>query len=154
MADQVSKMDDVPKGFEDKLSRLQSYLVEHGLRNTHQREVILAEFLRRHHHFTIEELWEEVRKVDPTIGYATVYRTLRLFTECGIANKHDFGGGSARFEQESGHHHDHMICNKCGKIIEFEDDRIEELQEVVCKSYDFQLQSHRMEMYGICSDCQ
>ncbi len=144
----------LPKGYEKKLEILRDHLAKHSLRNTHQRELILAEFLRRHRHFTIEELWEEVRQVDPSIGYATVYRTLRLFTECGIASKHDFGGGSARFERESGHHHDHLICTECGKIIEFENKAIERLQDEVCQANNFRLTSHRMEMYGLCSDCQ
>ncbi len=154
MSESSSSIDSPPKGYDEKLSILQDFLVQQGLRNTHQREVILAEFLRQHRHFTIEELCEEVKKVDSTIGYATVYRTLRLFTECGIASKHDFGSGSARFERESGHHHDHMICTKCSKIIEFENDEIERLQDEVCAEHKFRLTSHRMEMYGLCENCQ
>lgn len=143
-----------PKGFEEKKGILRKYLVKNSLRHTHQREIILKEFLRRHQHVTIEELWEQVRRVDPSIGYATVYRTLRLFTECGIASKHEFGGGGARFEGEVGHHHDHMICTTCGKIIEFENEKIEELQTEVCRQERFQMKSHKMELYGLCSDCQ
>jgi Fur family ferric uptake transcriptional regulator len=143
----------VPAGFEEKLEILRQHLTANGLRHTQQREVVLAEFLRRHQHFTIEDLWKKVRKVDPSIGYATVYRTLRLFTECGIASKHDFGEGSARFETESDQHHDHMICTKCGSIIEFENKAIEDLQKKVCNQYHFKLASHRMELYGICTNC-
>jgi len=143
-----------PADFHEKRDLLQEHLLQHGLRNTHQRDVILAEFLRETRHVTTEELWERVKKVDPSIGYATVYRALRLFMECGIASKHEFGGGSARFETESEHHHDHMICTKCGKIIEFENEEIERLQEVVCSENRFKMTSHKMEIYGVCAACR
>ncbi len=142
-----------PPGFKEKLEILHDYLTAHGLRNTHQREVILAELLSFGQHVTTEELWDRVKAIDSSIGYATVYRTLRLFTECGIASKHDFGGGSARFESDSGHHHDHMICTQCGKIIEFENEEIERLQDEVAASHQFKINSHRMELYGLCSEC-
>ena len=140
--------------FEEKREVLRGYLAKHGMRNTHQREVILAEFLRRHQHVTIDELCDRVRKVDPSIGYATVYRTLKLFTECGIADKREFGGGSARFESSSEDHHDHMICTRCGSILEFHNDAIEELQDQVCQEQNFQMTSHKMELYGICHKCR
>jgi len=139
---------------EEKLSKLREYLASHGLRNTQQREVILAEFLRLHEHVTIDELCEKVRKIDASIGYATVYRTLKLFTECGIADKRDFGGSSARFESVTGEHHDHMICTQCGKIIEFHNEDIEQLQEQVSQQYKFTMTSHRMELYGLCEKCR
>lgn len=140
--------------YEEKLNQLREYLASHGLRNTQQREVILAEFLRLHEHVTIDELCDTVRKVDPSIGYATVYRTLKLFTECGIADKRDFGGSSARFESVSDEHHDHMICDECGEIIEFHNADIEKLQEEVCARHKFKLTSHRMELYGLCEKCR
>lgn len=140
--------------YEEKLGQLREYLATHGLRNTQQREVILAEFLRLHEHVTIDELCDQVRKVDPAIGYATVYRALKLFTECGIADKRDFGGSSARFESVSEEHHDHMICDECGAIIEFHNEAIEKLQEEVCAQHNFKLTSHRMELYGHCEKCR
>ncbi len=140
--------------FEVKRQRLNDHLAQHGLRHTQQRDVILGEFLRRHEHVTVEDLWHRVRKVDPAIGYATVYRTLKLFTECGIAYKREFGDAGARYEGTTEHHHDHMICTRCGKIIEFENEAIERLQEKVCRERSFQMRSHKMELYGLCQKCQ
>ena len=146
--------DETSLEYQEKLSRLREYLSSHGLRNTQQREVILAEFVRLHEHVTIDELCEKVRKVDASIGYATVYRALKLFTECGIADKLDFGGSSARFESVSDEHHDHMICDECGEIIEFHNEDIEKLQDEVCAQHKFRMTSHRMELYGICEKCR
>lgn len=137
-----------------KRNRLHEYLSRQGLRSTPQREVILEVFLRRHEHMTIEGLWDRVRKIDPSIGYATVYRTLRLFTECGIANKHEFGDKSSRYEGMTEQHHDHLICIRCGNIIEFENETIEKLQETISKDHSFQMVSHKMELYGYCRKCQ
>ncbi len=138
---------------QDKISLLNGYLKERGLKVTRQRDLIVHEFFRRHQHLTVEELLERVRKLDAGIGYATVYRTLRLLTECGLASKREFGG-SARFEHVTDHHHDHMICVKCGKITEFENDRIEKLQEDVCRRYKFTMINHKMELYGYCERCR
>lgn len=139
--------------FEQERQILHDYLARHGMRHTHQREIILEEFLRQEQHVTIDDLSDRVRKKDPSIGYATVYRTLKLFTECGIADKREFGG-SARFESTSEEHHDHMICNTCGNIIEFHNDEIEHLQDQICQEHNFQLISHKMELYGLCRACQ
>lgn len=138
----------------EQRDKLYDYLSERGLRHTQQRETILAEFLKRHEHVTVEELWYRVRRKDPAIGYATVYRALKLFTECGIANRREFGENSARYEGITSHHHDHLICTKCGKIIEFENEQIEKLQEKVCTQHSFRMSYHKMELYGLCRDCQ
>lgn len=139
---------------EAKRQQLKGYLIRLGLRHTRQREVILEEFLKKHEHVTVEELWGRVRKVDSTIGYATVYRTLKLLTECGLAHKRDFGDAGARFEGTTEHHHDHMICVRCGRIIEFKNDEIERLQKKVCRQHSFRMTSHKMELYGCCKACQ
>ena len=89
------------------------------------------------------------------MGYATVYRTLKLLTECGVAFERKFGDGLTRYEladEES--HHDHLICVECAKIIEFEEPKIEELQEAIAARYGFSLKSHKHEMYGTCATCQ
>lgn len=140
--------------FDQERQRLQDYLARQGLRRTHQRDIILEEFLNSQQHLTVEELWHRVREKDASIGYATVYRTLRLFMECGIADKHEFGEGSARFERSGKHHHDHLICVECHRIIEFENEDIERLQDEVCREYDFKMVSHKMELYGQCRDCR
>ncbi|MBI1908710.1 MAG: transcriptional repressor [Deltaproteobacteria bacterium] len=136
----------------DKKRILASYLKEKGLHATRQRDLIIKEFFKKHRHLTIEEWLGLFRKSDPKIGYATVYRTLKLLGECGLAHKREFGG-QVRYEHVTDHHHDHLICLKCGKIIEFEDDRIEALQKTVCRSHQFRLINHKMELYGYCARC-
>lgn len=135
---------------EDILNR---YLSEKGMKHTRQREVIVTTFFKTNKHIKIDELLEEVRKVEPSIGYVTVYRTLLLLKECGLAHQRHFGEGQSLFEK-AGHHHDHMICIKCGSITEFEDDRIEHLQEKIAREKNFKIVSHRHEIYGCCSRCQ
>jgi Fur family ferric uptake transcriptional regulator len=132
---------------------LNRYLEQHGLKHTRQREVIVSEFFKANKHIKIEELLNQVRKVEPSIGYVTVYRTLMLLKECGLAHQRHFGEGQSLFEK-AGEHHDHMICIKCGSITEFEDDRIEKLQEQIAKRTNFKIVSHRHEIYGCCSRCQ
>lgn len=133
-----------------------SYLSEQGLKSTQQREIILDEFLRSGSHLSTEELYLKIRKKHPNIGYATVYRTLKLFSECGIAEEHNFGDGQTRYETVASeeHHHDHLICTRCKKIIEFEDPRIEQMQDEVASRHHFKILNHRLELYGLCADCQ
>lgn len=137
----------------DKFGVYTRYLAKKGLRSTHQRDLIVQEFFRKHQHMTVEELWERVRRADPKIGYATVYRTLKLLNECGLALKREFGGREARFEHVTPHHHDHLICLECGEIAEFENDRIEGLQERISKKHRFRLVQHKLELYGYCEKC-
>lgn len=132
---------------------LHQYLKEKGLKQTRQRDIIASAFFKCKRHIKIEELLEEVRKAEPAIGYVTVYRTLLLLKECGLAHQRHFSEGQSLFEA-AGEHHDHMICIKCGNIAEFEDDRIEALQEQVALQHNFKIVSHRHEIYGACSRCQ
>jgi len=141
------------------LERFREMLHEHmnrrGLRSTDQRKLIVETFFKAPNHISIEELLAQVRAEDPRVGYATVYRTLKLLTECGVAFERKFGDGLTRYEladEES--HHDHLICTSCAKIIEFEEPKIEELQEKIAVRYGFELISHKHEMYGTCADCQ
>ena len=130
------------------------YLAEQGLKSTRQREIILDEFLRCASHPSVEELYLRLRQQHPAIGYATVYRTLKLFAECGIAEARHFGDGQTRYESCPGdEHHDHLICVECGAIIEFEDPGIERLQQQVAKEHGFEISTHRLELYGRCSRC-
>ena len=128
-------------------------LSEKGVRHSKKRDIILETFFRAGGHLTIEDLLERVKKVDPKIGYVTVYRTLKLLKELGLAHQWQFGDGHSRFEKASGHHHDHLICLKCGKIIEFEEDEIERLQEKVSQENHFKIVSHVHEIFGYCSKC-
>ncbi|MBX7149069.1 transcriptional repressor [bacterium] len=144
----MSKKDE---GFFEKLY---SHLASHGLKRTHQRDVIAQLFFSGpHKHYRIEEILEEARKKDATISYATVYRTLMMFVEAGLAHQRHFGKGQSRFEAVSSHHHDHLICTKCNKIVEFENEEIEAMQEAIAKSHNFTLTHHKMELYGLCKKC-
>lgn len=134
--------------------KFRNFLLAKGLKSTRQREFILEEFLRAGSHLSTEELYLRLRKKNPRIGYATVHRTLKLFAECGIAEQRHFGDGQARYEaSDHDEHHDHLICVSCGKIVEFEDPRIEGLQDEVAALHGFSIQRHRMELYGYCGSC-
>ena len=130
-------------------------MLDKGLKSTRQREVILEEFLSVGSHLSTEELYLRLRRKNPRIGYATVHRTLKLFAECGIAEQRHFGDGQARYEaSDLDEHHDHLICTSCGKIVEFEDPRIEQLQDEVARQHGFSIERHRLELYGCCASCR
>jgi Fur family ferric uptake transcriptional regulator len=145
---------------EDNLEHLRdvlnAYMARKGLRSTEQRRLIIDTFFHSPAHITIEDLLGQVRSADPRVGYATVYRTLKLLAESGVANERHFGDGVTRYEladsQET--HHDHLICIECQGITEFEEPRIETLQDDVAKRYGFDLRSHKHELYGVCARCQ
>ena len=126
-----------------------------GVRLTDQRKVIarvMSDSKERYgskDHPDVDELHKRVSLVDEKISIATVYRTVKLFEEAGILEKHDFKGGKARYEELSEHHHDHLIDIKSGEIIEFVDEEIEELQKKVAKKYGYDLVDHKLELYGI-----
>lgn len=125
-----------------------------GLKHSAVRDVVLEEFLRAGTHVSIEQLLERVRARVPETGYSTVYRTLRLLVENGYANARDFGGAHTLFEPaDETHHHDHVVCLRCGKVQEFEDAEIEKLQEEAARRLGFRITSHRLELYGVCSSC-
>jgi Fur family ferric uptake transcriptional regulator len=134
---------------------LQAHMDKRGLRSTDQRKLIVETFFAAPNHISIEELLAEVRQQDPKVGYATVYRTLKLLTECGVAFERKFGDGLTRYElADEASHHDHLICTTCGTILEFEEPQIEELQEKIARRHGFALVSHKHEMYGTCAACQ
>lgn len=136
----------------DKLS---DYLAAQGLKSTRQRDEIFKAFVDAGRHLSVEELHEHVRKSNPRIGYATVYRTMKLLTEAGLAEERRFEDGFTRYEYSASQwHHDHLICTACGKIIEFENERIEQLQQDVARKNRFKVLSHKLELYGLCSECQ
>jgi Fur family ferric uptake transcriptional regulator len=136
-------------------ARLNEYMSKHGLRSTEQRRLVTEMFFASSDHLSIEELLEQVRLEEPKIGYATVYRTLKLLKDCGLAFERHFGDGVSRYEVAwADEHHDHMICLECEKIVEFEDDAIENLQHKVSSRLGFKLVRHKLELYGVCADCQ
>ena len=130
--------------------RWRTYIQDRKLNTTAQREAIVEQFLRTRDHVSIDELLTKVRKRHPRVGYATVYRTLKLLVDSGLAVERQFGDGQARYEVV-GDHHDHLICVKCGLILEFEDDEIERLQErIATRLGGFTVLRHRHELYGMC----
>ncbi len=138
----------------DHAAIFRQYLQTKGLKNTNQRITILDAFLESDSHYSTEELYLLLRKDHPRIGYATVHRTLKLFAECGIASELNFGDGQMRYEPlHDGQHHDHLVCTSCGKVTEFTEPRIETLQEEIASEHGFSINSHRHELYGLCSDC-
>jgi len=127
---------------------------EKGLKATKPREEILNIFLNSSGHKSLSQIYAQVVKANPKIGYTTVYRTLKLLTRLGLATQRKFGDGETRYEPASeGKHHDHLICLGCGKIIEFEDQTLESLQNRIAKRHRFKISYHRMELYGRCGDC-
>lgn len=140
------------------LEALRAYVAKNGLKFTKQRELIAEVFFAAQGHLTAEDLLEHVRKHDNQVSLATVYRTMKLLTDCGLANPHRFGERQTVYEpsETDEEHHDHIICRDCGKIFEFVDDRIEKLQDEVASKHGLELVSHRMELYGRCvrPDCE
>ena len=131
------------------------YLTREGRKTTQQREIILDHFLSLKNHPSIEELYRELRAQHPNIGYATVCRTLKLFAGSGIAHEIHIGDGQTRYEHIAvGEHHDHLVCTRCGKIAEFENKTIEKLQVDVADSLGFLIESHKLELYGLCAGCR
>ena len=138
----------------DRFARFKEHLRRQHLKSTAQRDSIAKVFLDSQRHISVEELYLEVKRRNPRIGYATVYRTIKLLTECGLAAERHFRDGEARYESAEKKHHDHLICESCGKIVEFEEPRIEALQEETAKRLGFRFTGHKMELYGMCRECQ
>ena len=136
-------------------ARLNDYMSKQGLRSTEQRRLVTEMFFATEEHLSIEDLLDRVRIEEPKIGYATVYRTLKLLKDCGLAFERHFGDGVSRYEVAwANEHHDHLICVECEKIVEFEDGDIEELQHDVAARLGFTLVRHKLELYGMCADCR
>lgn len=143
------------KNFLKEEAILSNYLKEKGLRQGRQRVIILHEFLFIEKHVSPEELWSLLKANNPEIGIATVYRTLKLLTDCGLAKEVHFAEKGVRYEHLYGHtHHDHLVCTKCNTVIEVVDPEIERLQESLAKRNNFKVEAHRMEIYGLCSKCR
>ena len=132
---------------------LEAYLARNGLKHTRQREAILEGFLDSTGHITSEQLYEAVRRGQPEIGAATVYRTLKLFAEAGIANQTTFREGVTLYEHEESHH-DHLICTQCGDVVEFHSELIEAEQLRIVRAHGYRLVRHRHNLYGYCAKCR
>ena len=130
------------------MNNIQEKCKTKGVRLTDQRKVIADVMSSSNDHPDVDELHKRVNKVDKKISIATVYRTVKLFEESGIVEKHDFKGGKARYEEAPEEHHDHLIDINSGEIIEFVDKDIEILQNKVAKKLGYKLVDHKLELYG------
>lgn len=128
---------------------IEALCAERGLRITEQRKVIAKVLSEATDHPDVESLHERASAIDPKISIATVYRTVRLFEEAGILDKHDFGDGRSRYEAAPEAHHDHLIDVETGKVIEFVDPELEALQRQIAEKLGYRLVDHRMELYGV-----
>jgi Fur family ferric uptake transcriptional regulator len=139
---------------EDPRARLSRFIAERGLKQSRQRDTVAEAFFAATGHVSAEELVERARAVDGRVSVATVYRTLKLLGESGLATARDFGEGQTRWEAALGRHHDHLVCTRCGVIVEFANDEIERLQARVARQRGFEVESHRLELYGRCAECR
>lgn len=130
-------------------SPIEQRCVEQGMKMTGQRRVIARVLSEAADHPDVEEVHRRSAEEDSRISIATVYRTMRLFEEAGIVERHDFGDGRARYEESSTSHHDHLIDIKSGKVIEFSNEEIEKLQKEVARAYGYRLVDHRLELYAV-----
>jgi len=131
------------------VDRIEKLCVEKGMRMTDQRRVVARVLSEAKDHPDVEELYRRAHMVDPHISIATVYRTVRLFEESGIIERHDFRDGRSRYEEAPDVHHDHLIDMRSGRVIEFVDEDIEKLQQAIAKRLGFRLIDHRLELYGV-----
>ena len=131
------------------VDRIEKLCVDKGMRMTDQRRVVARVLSTAKDHPDVEELYRRAHAEDPHISIATVYRTVRLFEEAGIIERHDFRDGRSRYEEAPDVHHDHLIDMRTGKVIEFVDEEIEKLQHAIAKRLGFRLIDHRLELYGV-----
>ncbi len=130
-------------------NRIERLCVEKGMKMTEQRRVIARVLSSAEDHPDVEEVYRRASELDPRISIATVYRTVRLFEEAGIIERHDFGDGRARYEEAAGDHHDHLIDIQSGEVVEFQNEEIEQLQKKIAKQHGMKLVGHRLELYGV-----
>lgn len=139
--------------FETELKEL---IKNKGMKYTEQRAIILEILLMADGHLNADEVLQIVRKTHPqaNIGIATIYRTLGFLEESNLISSISFGVDGKKYESNTKHHHDHLICTNCGAIFEFMDEEIETRQELIAKQQNFKIQNHSMQIYGLCSKCQ
>ena len=130
-------------------ARIEALCIERGLKMTEQRRVIARVLSQATDHPDVEQLYQRAVEIDPRISIATVYRTVKLFEEAGILERHEFGDGRARYEEVTDEHHDHLIDMQTGEVIEFMNDEIERLQEEIARKLGYELIDHRLELYGV-----
>jgi Fur family ferric uptake transcriptional regulator len=131
------------------MDRIEQLALEKGMRMTEQRRVVARVLSAAEDHPDVEELYRRASAVDPHVSIATVYRTVRLFEEAGIIERHDFRDGRSRYEQLGDQHHDHLIDTKTGQVLEFYDEEIERLKAAIAERLGYRLIDHRLELYGV-----
>jgi Fur family ferric uptake transcriptional regulator len=132
-----------------------AHLEASGRKHTAQREEVVDLFLSEDRHFTPEELHDLLKQRGRRVGQSTVYRTLKLLKECGLAREVKLDDGVTRFEHAYGHdHHDHLVCVCCGKLIEFSEPTMERLQDEIARAHHFTPKHHHMQIYGVCKECR
>jgi len=137
-----------------ELIEFQRYKKKQRLKTSKKRMSTVDYFLKADRHFTVEELYNDMKKINPGVSFATVYRTLSLLVSMGLARVCQFRGSKSRFEPvHKSEHHDHLICVRCGKIMEFSDNEIERLQRQVAARHRFKVESHILQLYGLCEGC-
>jgi Fur family transcriptional regulator, ferric uptake regulator len=143
------------KAFTPEMQVFMEYLQDHKLKLTPHRQLILDIFLDNEGHRSAEDIYRMVREKDPRIGYTTVYRTMKILADCGLARSIDLADGITRYEHLYNHeHHDHMICMECGNSIEFYKPEIETLQDEASAQLGFKVLDHKLQIYGLCKDCR
>jgi len=141
----------LPTGRAAQIDRFKAFLTVQGLKYTRQRQAIAEVFFDSTAHLSLTDLLDLAKGRQPSVGYATVYRTMKLLAERGLATEHKFAENNARYEPTvAGHHHDHLICVDCGRIVEYEDEQIERLQEELASRHGFRVVAHRHEIYAEC----
>jgi Fur family ferric uptake transcriptional regulator len=153
------RIDDQPSISREMVREAQGILHQHlkrvGLKQTAQRDTILRTFLETREHLSTDELHRLVKKKDPKIGYTTVYRTLKLLAECGLASEVAFHDGIARYEhQYNRRSHHHMVCTNCGSSVEFFSEEVEKLEQDIGHRYHYETTRHTFQIYGVCEDCR
>ena len=131
------------------MDRLEKLCIEKGMRMTEQRKVIARVLSQADDHPDVEEIHRRAAEIDANISIATVYRTMRLFEESGVVERHDFQDGRSRYEEASEKHHDHLIDLRSGEVIEFVNEEIEKLQRRIAEEHGYKLIDHRLELYGV-----
>jgi Fur family transcriptional regulator, ferric uptake regulator len=132
-----------------------NHLKRVGLKHTEQRDTILRTFLETRDHLSTDQLFRLVRKKDPKIGFTTVYRTLKLLSECGLASAVPFPDGMSRYEHQFNRRsHHHMVCTDCGASVEFFSPEVRKLEEEIGRKYHFEATRHNFQIYGVCEDCR
>jgi len=153
------RIDDQPSISREMVREAQGILHQHlkrvGLKQTAQRDTILRTFLETREHLSTDELHRLVKKKDPKIGYTTVYRTLKLLAECGLASEVAFHDGITRYEhQYNRRSHHHMVCTNCGSSVEFFSEEVEKLERDIGSRYHYETTRHTFQIYGLCEDCR